>query len=100
VKPAVHAGEIVLLDAAERLNHFQWLLFRVRWRHATGLVITAHKRGRLPTLAELSTTPELLAEIVSELLGESFPIEEARRLYRDHSGDLRAALLALYDHYR
>jgi hypothetical protein len=94
------AGRIILLDAAERLTSAAWLLFRLRTRRAAGLVITLRRPGRLPTLASLATTPALLAGIAADLQGGPFAIETAERLYRMYSGNLRAALLHLYDEWR
>jgi energy-coupling factor transporter ATP-binding protein EcfA2 len=90
-------GRIILLDAVERLSVADWLLLRYRARLAAGLVITARHAGRLPTIARLATTPSLLAGIASDLQGAPFPIESAERLYRVYDGNLRAALLHLYD---
>ena len=65
-------------------------------RAAAGLIVTSHQPGLLPTLHEHSTTPELLAEIVTELGGEADP-EEIAELFARHGGDLRLALRELYD---
>jgi hypothetical protein len=90
-------GRIVFLDAVERLSMTEWLLLRYRARRARGLVITARCPGRLPTIARLTTTPSLLAGIAGDLQGAPFPLEAAERLHRMYSGNLRAALLQLYD---
>jgi hypothetical protein len=97
--PAV-AGEILFVDSAERVTFAAWLLFRWRTRNAAGLVITARRPGRLRTLARLATTPSLLAAIASDLLDAPFPIAAAERLHKRYSGNLRAALLHLYDERR
>lgn len=55
---------------------------------------TLHARGWLPTLATLTTSPALLAELVRELTGETMSCEA---LYHQHRGNLRAALRELYD---
>ncbi|HYN20696.1 MAG TPA: hypothetical protein VE078_07040, partial [Thermoanaerobaculia bacterium] len=88
--------DFVLLDGADLLGPLSWL--RVRWccRRAGGLVITSHRPGLLPTLLECETTPELLAEIVNELAGESTQVEE---LFARHRGNLRTALRDMYDGY-
>jgi hypothetical protein len=93
------AGDFVLVDGADALSRLAWLGLRRRARRAGGLVVTAHRRGLLPTLHECSTDPELLAGIVRGLLGE----EEARaapcpsELFARHGGNLRTALRELYD---
>lgn len=90
---------IILLDGAEQLSRWQWFRLRRQTRQAAGLVITDHAPGRLPTLLECRTSPELLSEIVSELLGDEargcFP--RAEKLLRDHRGNIRDVLRALYD---
>jgi hypothetical protein len=88
---------IVFLDAVERLSMGEWLLLRYRARSARGLVITARRAGRLPAIARLTTTPALLAEIAGDLQGTLFPTEAAERLHQMYSGNVRAALLHLYD---
>jgi hypothetical protein len=88
--------DFVLLDGADLLGPLSWL--RVRWccRRVGGLVITSHRPGLLPTLLECETTPDLLAEIVRELAGESAQVEE---LFARHRGNLRTALREMYDGY-
>jgi hypothetical protein len=88
--------DIVLLDGAEQLGPVAWRIFRYRTRNAGGLVITAHRAGRLATLRRCETTPELLKELV-ESLGEELAAAEAERLHRRHRGNVREALRELYD---
>lgn len=94
-------ADVVLFDGAEQLGPIAWRLFRHRCRAAAGLVITGHRPGRLPTLIETATTPELLLKLVGQILGD-----EARELapilpelYERHDGNLRDALRELYDRY-
>jgi hypothetical protein len=61
--------DILLFDGAEQMNPFAWHWFRQRSRGASGLIITTHQPGRLPTLWECRTSSELLARIAAELLG-------------------------------
>ncbi|MCP5113383.1 MAG: hypothetical protein GY953_21325 [bacterium] len=97
--PAVlEPSEIVLLDSAERLTRLEWIAFRHRARHARGLVITAHRTHRLPTLIECHPTPALLQKIVADLLG-SRPDVDIETLFHTHHGNLRNALLGLYEHF-
>lgn len=90
---------IVLLDGAEQLGSWTWRRFRYAVRRASGLIITTHRAGRLPTLYECRTSPELLEEILPELVPEDpFPLRDyARRLFFRHQGDFHKILLALYD---
>jgi len=93
--------DVVLFDGAEQMGPIAWRLFRHRCRAAAGLVITGHRPGRLPTLIETATTPELLAALVGEILGnEAREVEPILPdLYARHEGNLRDALRELYDRY-
>ena len=93
------ASTIVLFDGAEQLSSAAWLWLRLRCRRAGGLITTSHRQGRLATLYECATSPELLAELVAELapdraaeLADSLP-----GLWAVHGGDLRGCLRDLYD---
>jgi hypothetical protein len=89
-------GDAVLLDGAGHLHPLAWRGFR-RGTQAAGLVVvTCHRRGRLPTLLRTATSPGLLVELCAEL-GEPIETGRAAALWRNHRGDLRAALRALYD---
>jgi hypothetical protein len=97
--PSEAVSRIVLADGAERLSAMDWWRLRVAWRRASGLVITAHAPGRLPTLVEMRTDPALLRELVMELAPD-----DAERLagslddlFRRHRGDIRSCLRELYD---
>jgi hypothetical protein len=91
-------SEILLLDGAEQLGRFAWREVRRRTRAAGGLVITSHRPGLLPTLHECRTTPELLEELLGELLEEA-PGLLADDLFVRHDGNLRDALREMYDVY-
>jgi hypothetical protein len=93
--------DFLFVDGAEQLSGLSWLHLRWRSRRAGGLVVTSHRPGLLPTLYECRTTPELLAGIVSDLLGPEGErggptLEE---LFARHRGNVREALLELYDVY-
>ena len=94
---SIHPNEILLLDSAERLTTLDWLSLRWRTRHSRGLVVTAHHPGRLPTLTECTTDPALLTELITDLLGSCPPEVKPETLHHDHHGNLRSALLSLYD---
>ena len=93
------ARHVVLLDGAEQMNAWAWWRFRRCVRHAGGLIITAHRSGLLPTVLNCGTSPRLLGEIVSRLLGDDRALSagELERLYQRHSGNIREALRELYD---
>jgi hypothetical protein len=92
---------VILLDGAEQLGPMAWSRFERRCRGAGGLLVTLHRAGRLPTLLETRTSPELLESLVRQILGDR--VGEVRsltpRLYEKHEGNLREALRELYDHY-
>jgi len=93
--------DIILLDGAEQLGPLAWRRFRRCSRRAAGLIIASHRPGRLPTLLECVTTPELLEQIVTEILGGPMPElpRTPREFLRKHQGNLRDALRELYDLY-
>jgi hypothetical protein len=95
------ARDMILFDGAEQLSRPAWSRFERRSRGAGGLLVTLHRPGRLPTLLETRTSPELLDGLVGQILGER--ADDVRsltpRLYEKHGGNLREALRELYDHY-
>jgi hypothetical protein len=91
---------LLMLDGADLVRRSDWsLLKRHTITHASGLIITSHCPGLLPTLIECSTSPALLKDIVADLLprGRTFPGEFLDSLYQRHRGNLRACLRELYD---
>jgi len=100
---ALTARDCLLLDGAEQLNALSWRRLVRRSRPAGGLVVTSHRAGLLPTLFECRTTPELLRDLVRELLGAE--AEELQphldelyaQLFTRHGGNLREVLRELYD---
>lgn len=101
VLEALTPRDVILFDGAEQLGRFAWSSFERRSRGAGGLLITVHRPGRLPTLLETRTSPELLAGLVDQILGDSS--EEVRPLapglFSKHRGNLREALRDLYDRF-
>ncbi|MCB1125358.1 MAG: hypothetical protein KDM81_02600 [Verrucomicrobiae bacterium] len=91
--------DLILLDGAEQLGPLRWRGFLRRTRPAGGLLITLHRAGRLPTLLECGTSPELLDELVADLLGELTPAARRRNreLFQRHAGNLRLVLRDWYD---
>lgn len=95
--------DLLLVDGAQELAPREWRRVREASRRAGGLLITSHRAGLLPTLHECCTTPELLGELVTELLdGSPFDAalaspEAARSRFHRHGGNLRDALLAAFD---
>jgi len=92
--------EILLLDGADLIPRSCWsLVKRHTITHASGLIITAHRPGLLPTLIECTTTPSLLQAIASELQPPDRPIpaESLDTLFHRHQGNIRNCLRDLYD---
>ena len=88
--------DAVLLDGAEQLSLLSWFQLRWRTRRAGFLVVTTPRAGRLPLLHRCTTSPELLCELVSSL-GQLLNADETVALYQRHRGNVRDALLELYD---
>ena len=93
--------DVILFDGAEQLGRFAWYRFERATRAAGGLLVTTHHEGRLPSLIQTTTTPELLDRLVEEILGSraSEVRSLTRGLFEKHRGNLRDALRELYDHY-
>lgn len=97
---ALPPEEIVLLDGADAVSPASWRLLRHRTiQHARGLVITTHRPRCLPTLIDCRTTPELLGDIVADLLPPGYDLSSdlLARLFAMHKGNIRDCLRALYD---
>jgi hypothetical protein len=93
---------VLLVDGLESSSHPALSILSELLSRADWLVAAMHRPGLLPTLVELRTSPELLAELVRELLGdgESRGIEpELPGLFARHRGNLRACFRELYDRY-
>jgi hypothetical protein len=93
-------NDVILFDGAEQMSLLAWHRFKRRSRNAGGLVITSHRPGMLPTVKECATSPELLDEIINELLDEAVTTRDAAvALHQKHNGNLRDALREMYDLY-
>jgi hypothetical protein len=98
---------IILFDGSEQLTHFAWKNFYRKVRGAKGIIITRHTEGNLPALLTFNTSPELLFELIQELLnknGLQALLDEkdtwglfANILYEEFNGDLRLAFRRLYE---
>lgn len=90
---------VLLVDAGERIGPVTWLRLRASLPRRAGLVITSLRPGRLPTLFETRTDPELLGKLVARLAPEEAPglspiLDD---LFVRHGGDLRECFRELYD---
>jgi len=93
----LRSGDIILFDGSEQLGALRWSLFRWLSRRAGGLVITTHRRGRLPTLMTAQTSVPLLSELVAELTAAIDA--DLPNLFNRHRGNLRECLRELYDQF-
>ncbi len=90
---------ILLLDGAEQLSRLDWARFKHVSQNAGGVLLTSHRAGLLPTLLECRTSPQLLRELLQQILGNDAALweVECEALWQRHRGDLRLALRELYD---
>lgn len=90
------ADRAVILDGADLLNPQEWR--RVKNAGAGWLIVSSHRRKLLPKLYRCRSTPQLLEELMQELHpGNSCAQPSPDQLYHCHRGNLREALLELYD---
>lgn len=90
--------DIILFDGGEQLGWLSWWRFRWNTRRAGGLIVTVHRRGRLPTVIECRTDHQLFFDVVGDLSGPDWlPRQTLACLYEKHRGNLREALRDLYD---
>jgi hypothetical protein len=92
---------ILLCDGVEQLNRLNWARFKHISKRTCGVIITSHHAGMLPTLLECRTSPQLLSDIVKQILGtEAAQLGiDCEALWQRHQGDVRLALRELYDCY-
>jgi hypothetical protein len=96
---AVNPGHAVFLDGAEQLRPWGWWGLLRRAKCAGTLVITSHRPGRLPTIYECTTDPELLEELVRELAPGAFESTDIDALFHRHGGNIRLCFRELYDRW-
>jgi len=90
-------GHAVLVDGCEQLGAIGWRRLRHETRHAGALIVTLHNPGRLPTLVECRTDPQLLRDLVHALAPDlDTDLDE---LFHRHKGNLRLCFRGLYDAY-
>lgn len=98
----IDGRDLVTVDGAEQLSW--WWRRRLLWaaRRAGGLLVTSHRPGLLPSLHRHRTSPELLAELVTELVGEegrqAFGLD-LEELFERQQGNVRECLRKLYDRW-
>ena len=97
----VTSAHTILIDSAGQLGPLAWRHFLNRTRPAHRLVATLHQPGRLPTLVDCTTDPDLLRELVHELAPEEAATLDPTLddLFNRHNGNIRSCLRELYDVY-
>lgn len=95
---ALGARDFILLDGAEQLSYWHRRRFLRSTRRATGVLLTSHRAGILPTLYECRSSSPLLQTLIAQLAPEQqFSAAFTDALFHRHDGNLREALRALYD---
>ncbi|QDT31719.1 AAA family ATPase [Thalassoglobus polymorphus] len=91
---------VLILDGAGLLNFWDWQRVKRKTKRFAGLLITAHKPGRLPTLIELQPSVKTLIRLVRNLeIKQSIPDDRLHELFQTCNGNLRDCLRKLYDQY-
>jgi hypothetical protein len=90
------SGGFVFVDSAEQLGWLGWRELLRLTQRASGLVVTTHRPGRLPTVFACRTSPRLLEELARELSGEE---ADGAGCWERHGGNVRLALRELYDRF-
>jgi hypothetical protein len=93
----ISSEHAVLIDGAEQLGGVAWWRLERRLRAAGTVIITSHRPGRLPTIHECTTSPELLRGLVTELAPKLAATVDLGGLFDRHDGNLRLCFRELYD---
>lgn len=100
---AAAAGDAVFVDGYEQLGLLsRWRLSCLCRRRRLGLLLTSHRRTRLPTLYRTSIDPPLARRVVDHLLGADRALitdADLAESLRRHGDDLREVLFEMYDRY-
>lgn len=102
--------ELWIVDGIERINRLQrWLMVRYCRHHQIGLLVSSHRRLiGIPSLATLTPSPETFCKVAIHLLVNSpcrtdikkkFDIATFLQAYEEADGNLREALMLLYDRF-
>jgi len=97
----IDAKTILLFDGAEQLGLLAWRRLLSAASRGAGLVVTMHAPCALPTLHRCETSERLMLDLLDDLLGANavHVRDAALGAYRAHHGNVRAALLNLYDRW-
>jgi hypothetical protein len=94
---------LLAMDGYEQLGRTaRFLLDRTCRRRGWGLLVTSHGPVGLPTLVRVEPDVETARRVVAALLGDEPGLvspDEVAACFRQHDGNLREMLFALYDLY-
>jgi hypothetical protein len=97
------SAKTILIDGFEQLSRLsRWRLKLACRRRDWGLLVTAHRDVGLPTLVELAPSLVTFRRVVDRLLqphADEMPSELVAASFAACGGNMREALLALYDDY-
>ncbi|HEX4414000.1 MAG TPA: hypothetical protein VH107_10265 [Lacipirellulaceae bacterium] len=97
------SNDLLVIDGFEQLGWPQRLFLAYRSRQKrTGLLVTAHRPIRLPTLVRLNPPQSLVTRLVADLCTEvSTPVtlDDISDSYACHGSDVREIFFDLYDRH-
>jgi len=98
-KIATCHGKTILLDGEEQLSWRQRHRFYQLSKNASGLLVTRHKKGRLPTLCHLDPGIDTLHRCVQKLSPELYQelAPHFPKWWKQYRGNIREILLKCYD---
>lgn len=99
------SATLLVVDGYDQLAWWpRWWLSRQGRRHQAGMVVTTHRPLRMPVLARTRIRPEQANKIIEALVPNEWQRESMARLAIDlvaeHGGNMREALMDLYDWWR
>ena len=92
---------VLLLDGLEQLSRTEQFRLRIRARKLPGILVTTHTPRLYPTVLACQSRSAVLEQMVRQLLvGHVQPsTSDLTALFSRHQGNIREALLELYDSY-
>ena len=92
-------GKIVILDGEEQLSFLQRRRFYKLTHNATGVLISRHSKGKLPSLLDFTPRMETLAHCVRTLAPGHYEqlAPHFDQWWAEHNGNIREILLRCYD---
>jgi hypothetical protein len=97
------AGALLIIDGYEQLSWLERCRLRLCCRSTrAGLLITSHKRTRLPTLIRLSPDRRLVERLVADICAQmstSITPQDIAASHSCHGSNVREILFELYDRH-